>query len=525
MTRARQRPRGSARGHREATGGRGSGSAAAAARIRFFPNDPDAPVGLKSAAALTPEGREPAFTIEGRRYAPAPYDPGTLAFQYWQGEVALARTIHMWEDLFERDFTQWHDDRPLRVRLRAGKDLNAFYDRKSLQFFYDVDRKTRRTVYAAESVDVVAHEAGHAVLDVYQPGYWSTPDLETASFHEAFADCSALLVTLTDAAVRRALLEEADGAWGKSNQVSRLAEALGRAIHDNYGEGAVSDPTRLRDTRNDFRYAQPETLRPGTSDEDLAPEPHSFSRVFTGAFYDVFIWLLSRGDPGRAPEAAVERARLLSGRLLARAIETIPPGAARYRDIGARMREIDQSEQGGVATIGIEKAFARHGMPLEALLRERRIRGKHAALALRALDPDRPGGLGAIRAALRLPAGAKLARRATPLRRREGSREQLLHIDEIPVRHRSLGKLSGLIVRVPCGCTLTRGVSGEILDLSLAPHPHPEPRDLLRSIRVWVRLRAIDPTRGSRSAPREFFLERKPFRLTAEGLLERVYFD
>ena len=94
----------------------------------------------------------------------------TLAFQYWQGEIALARTIRVWEDLFDRDFSAWQSGRPLRVRLRAGKDLNAFYDRKSLQFFYDVDRKTGRTVYAAESLDIVAHEAGHAVLDVYQPG-------------------------------------------------------------------------------------------------------------------------------------------------------------------------------------------------------------------------------------------------------------------------------------------------------------------------------------------------------------------
>ncbi|HYQ90176.1 MAG TPA: hypothetical protein VEU09_11180, partial [Candidatus Binatia bacterium] len=143
--------------------------------VRFYPNDPLAPVGLENVTPVTPESGEPSFTIDGPRYAPAPYAPGTLAFQYWQGEVALARTIRVWEDLFDRDFTRWHEDHPLLVKLRAGKDLNAFYDRKSLQFFYDVDRKTRRTVYAAESLDVVAHETGHAVLDCYQPGFWSTP--------------------------------------------------------------------------------------------------------------------------------------------------------------------------------------------------------------------------------------------------------------------------------------------------------------------------------------------------------------
>ncbi|MGE5175094.1 MAG: hypothetical protein ACM3JJ_01860, partial [Hyphomicrobiales bacterium] len=154
--------------------------------IRIFPNDPDATVGLVPATPVAARDGEPPFVIQGRRYAPAPYDPGTLSFQYWQGETALARTIAVWEDLFDRDFAAWHDDRPLTVRLRAGRDLNAFYDRKSLQFFYDTDHVTGRVVYAVESLDVVAHEAGHAVLDVYQPGYWSTPDPETAAFHESF---------------------------------------------------------------------------------------------------------------------------------------------------------------------------------------------------------------------------------------------------------------------------------------------------------------------------------------------------
>ena len=504
------------------------------ATVRFYPNDPDAPVGLEDVAPDAPGAAEPTFTIDGKRYAPAPYDPGTLEFQYWQGEVALERTIRVWEDLLERDFTRWHKDGPLLVKLRAGKDLNAFYDRKSLQFFYDVDQKTHRTIYAAESLDVVAHEAGHAVLDCYQPGFWSTPDMETASFHEAFADCSALLVTLTDPAVRKALLEEAGGSWDRSNQVSRLAEALGRAIYDNYGPGAVSDPTRLRDARNEFRYADPGALPHGAGDSALAPEPHSFSRVFTGAFYDALVSVLAgalKETPG--PEA-IERARRLLGRALARAVEKLPPGHARYADIAALMRSSDQSEEGGLATPGIEAAFARHGMKLTPLdAAEARGRGRKAARSdaasrlspLRALDPERPGGLAAMRAALHLPAGAKLARRAAPLRRRDGWREQYAHVDEHVVRGSRLGRFGGITVQVPCGCTILRRGSGEIESLTLAPHPHPNADDVLRLLRPWIRMDAIHPTRGVRAEPRELFRERKPFRLTAEGLLTRVYFD
>ena len=484
--------------------------------VRFYPNDPDAPVGLEPVTPVEPDPNEPAFTIDGKRYAPAPYDPGTLAFQYWQGEVALARTIHVWEDLLERDFTSWHEGEPLRVKLRAGKDLNAFYDRKSLQFFYDIDKKTKRYVYAAESLDVVAHETGHAILDVYQPGFWSTPDLETASFHEAFADCSALLVTLTDSAVRHAVLAEADGAWEKSNQVSRLAEALGRAIYDNYGPGAVSDPTRLRDARNAFQYVDPTTLSPGAGDTELAAEPHSFSRVFTGFFYDAFVRELVRSLKDLPGEEAIEKARRLMGRLLARAIETLPPGHARYALVADRMRSMDQSEEGGVGTAAIEAACAKHGIELPAL---------HSVKALRALDPDRPGGLAALRAALRLGPGAKLERRLTPLPRREGVREQLLHMHHYTVRSKALGALSGITVRVPCGCTLTRGPSGEIENLTLAPHPDPTPAEVVRTLRPWIKRGAIHPKRGLRATPRELFLEKKPFRLTKEGLLERVYFD
>ncbi|HYQ96470.1 MAG TPA: hypothetical protein VER38_05620, partial [Candidatus Eisenbacteria bacterium] len=69
------------------------------------------------------------------------------------------------------------------------------------------------------------------------------------------------------------------------------------------------------------------------------------------------------------------------------------------------------------------------------------------------------------------------------------------------------------------------GPSGDVSNLTLAPHPHPNPTDLMRSLRPWIRLDAIHPVRGARGRAREFFKERKPFRLTAEGLLTRVYFD
>ena len=492
--------------------------------VRIYPNDPDATVGLVPATPSALEPGLPAFVIEGRRYAPADYAPGTLAFQYWQGEIALERVIRVWEDLFDRDFAAWHGGKPLRVKLRAGRDLNAFYDRRSLQFFFDRDKTTGRDVYACESLDVVTHEAGHAILDIYQPGYWSSVDLETASFHEAFADCSALLTTLTDVAVRRQFLVESAGAARKSNLVSRLAEALGRAIHDNYGPGAVGDPTRLRDANNSFRYEAPDSLPAGAPDDALAGEPHSFSRVFTGAFYDLLVWLLAREAKSDPSEAGVERARRLAGRLLGRAIETLPPGEARYLAVAFRMREIDQTEEGGVASIGIEEAFAGHAMKLPAVARARRARVPPSR-ALRALDPDRPGGSAALNAALGLPGHVRLRRTTLPGRLGSGVREQFIHRDWIRVRHPALRRREGVLVRVLCGCTLTRGPSGDVEQATIAPHPHPTAAEMTRRVRRWLALGAIDVGRGAARTSRAHFRARTPFRVGRGDVLERVYFE
>lgn len=492
--------------------------------IHFYPNDPDATVGLLEVDPPTSLPGDPPYVIEGRRYAPAPYAPGTVAFQQWQGEVSLARTIRVWEEFCDRDFSAWHGGSPLRVRLRAGRDLNAFYDRKSLQFFYDTDKVTGRAVYAAESLDIVAHEAGHAVLDVYQPGYWSTPDPETAAFHEAFADCSSLLVTLGEPAVRHAFLEEAGRSLRSSNLVSRLAEALGRAIHNNFGPGSVADPTRLRDANNRFRYSDPGRLPSSGRDEGLTSEPHSFSRVFTGSFYHLVIEFLAAGlKEGKGPEM-VEVARRRAGRLLGKAVESAPPGEARVAAYAERMAEIDRADSGGTGGEALRRAFARHGIGLP-----RRgagpagARGRYAAL--RALDPDMPGGVAALRAALGIPAGARLERRDWPARVGGGVREQLVHRHSVLARHPRLDRGRAVIVEIACGCTLTRGPRGDVEGMALAPRRDPTAREVSGWLRPWLRRGAVAWGPEAALSTRSLFRAGKVFRVSAGRKLERVYAD
>jgi hypothetical protein len=121
-----------------------------------------------------------------------------------------------------------------------------------------------------------------------------------------------------------------------------------------------------------------------------------------------------------------------------------------------------------------------------------------------------------------------LERTTLPARVGGTVREQLIHRDSLVVRHRSLGRLSGVIVRVQCGCTLTRGPAGDVEGGSLAPHPHPTVAELARKLRCWIALDGIEPRPGRRAAPRtstDLFRDRKPFRVGRSGVLERVYFD
>jgi hypothetical protein len=192
--------------------------------------------------------------------------------------------------------------------------------------------------------------------------------------------------------------------------------------------------------------------------------------------------------------------------------------------VALRMRDIDQTEEGGVASIGIESAFQRHGIRLPALT-ARREKARSPYRALRALDPDRPGGEAAIRAALGLSPGAKLERRSWKARVGGGSREQLIHRDRVTVRDKSLGALSGIQVAVVCGCTLTREPDGTVQGASLKPHPHPESKEIARWLRPWVVRGAIRPPGAGPAAPAEHFRARQPFRVTPAGLLERVFFD
>lgn len=220
--------------------------------------------------------------VAGAPVAPDTYEVGSPEFRYWALADALARGARFWSGLVPRSTTWQPDNGPNLVAVAdEGDNLNAFYDRNGLHFFHGQVRGT--SVFSGESPDVVCHELGHAVLDAVKPELFEVASAETAAFHEAFGDCSAILSNLQMESLREAVLTETGGRLSTASRLSRLAESLGWAIRQLKPDGVADDC--LRQAVNSFYYAPPADLPPQAPASGLSSEPHNFSRIFTGAFF------------------------------------------------------------------------------------------------------------------------------------------------------------------------------------------------------------------------------------------------
>lgn len=282
------------------------------ARIQVFLNDP-AGRGERTVAEDPPAETEKgpwSFRVTGKAPKPGSYAADTPEFLYWQLSSSLDRGKRLWAERLP-GAGEWIPGPVLPAIPNAGTDLNAYYDRKALNFFQDTDAKTGRLVEAGESTDVVTHEQGHAVLDSLRPDLWDAPHFEVAAFHEAFGDLSAISVALATPRLAGEVDTETQGDPSRSNLVSRLAEELGAAVRDKYGPDAAPAGA-LRDAVNDFRYADPKSLPDDAPDRELSAEPHSFSRVMTGTCWQLLVTIFRETQNPNRAEALATAARTLS---------------------------------------------------------------------------------------------------------------------------------------------------------------------------------------------------------------------
>src|SRR5262245_10533783 len=290
------------------------------------PGDPRTqPVTVPITVSVPNAGAHPLpFRIAGSRPRPAVYQPGTPQFRYWAAAAALRRTADFWGRIATAT-TRWQVGTSLPVGLDDGVALNAFYTRggfgegPGLHFFHEA--VGGRTYFSGESPDVVCHEMGHALLDAVRPQLFNAQSIESAAFHESFGDMTAILSALQVASLRPAILSETGGVLNRASRLSRLAEQLGAAIRVQHPDAVDSDC--LRNATNSFFYRDPNTLPPSAPAAQLSSEPHSFSRVFTGAFLDALAGIVKVVAPSPTSDALLKASQDL-GRLLITGVRGAP---------------------------------------------------------------------------------------------------------------------------------------------------------------------------------------------------------
>jgi hypothetical protein len=475
------------------------------ARIRVYLNDPSGR-GERLVESEPPRSVDVgpwAFRVdvEGPAPEPRPFETDTPEFLYWQLASALDRGKRLWTRGLPDG--RWVPGDVLPAVPVAGEDLNAYYDRRALRFFRDVD-PSGEVVHSGDSVDIATHEQGHAVLDGVRPDLWDAPHFEASAFHEAFGDLSSIFVALAEPPVSTAVVGETGGEPSRSNLVSRLAEELGAAVRRRYGDDATV-PRALRDAVNTFRWVDPKTLPDSAPASELSAEPHSFCNVLTGACWDVLVLLFRHAaaeTPGEALSAAAEMLSVYT----VGATETSPSGADFFGRFARRLvREADAAGDPAAPEIA-ETLFRRRLLASPDVPRELDPDDDRGVLAPGDGEPIPPAVVAAIEARLPpAPRGeiVKLSMRgggAAPPKARvlRGRRRR-----DLSLRGTEYGPADGAAVEISDSFALAFSESGFLRASRMHPATSRDADDARAFVRYLARRRAIaDEVEAAAPTPR-----------------------
>lgn len=291
----------------------------------------------------TPEGEHP---------------PGTPEFLFWQCRQAALAAVDAWENV-DGPLSSWSQFLNLDLLQDSGEDLNAYYNRRSLSFFHQTVGD--QTYFSGASTDVVAHEAGHGLLDVIRPDFWASFFFEVNAFHEGFGDVIAVLTALADGESRERLLDRFPD-LSQPNFVEATAEDLAQGISRAFPGHNAGEP---RHCLNDFLWQRPTSLPNTGGPGELIGEIHSFGQIITGCIYDtlrnIFLNMTSQ-DPHSLWTATETVARLFF-----EATRNAVQSTRFFRSVGNEMLDADLRQEGGANQDAILDAFRTHGIDLDAV--------------------------------------------------------------------------------------------------------------------------------------------------------------
>lgn len=246
----------------------------------------------------------------------------------------------------------WSFPGRMEVRPHAGEGKTAYYSRwdQSVNFCQWDSPSLGKTVKTAESFDVASHEAGHAILDGLRPGLLS--GRESKAFHEAFGDCSALMHALQYDSNLERILAENGGDFSKPSLITRLAEEFGSAYNKEDDNPNNDDRPYYRSALNDFKYQPIDSLPsdsypPTQPEEVLTSEPHSFSRIWSGAFYQMLGSIYQQEAGKEASLEALKTAREALSTMWGRSLDLLPSRNLKFPQVAEAMLKEARAYEGG----------------------------------------------------------------------------------------------------------------------------------------------------------------------------------
>jgi hypothetical protein len=270
------------------------------------------------------------------------------AFDAVHAYTVVRQVVTMYQRVLQKKLQwQWNTDtnqEVIAVHPHAGRAANAYYSRneKVLKFFFFKpfnQPADAPDVFTCRSLDIVAHETGHAILDSLKPSWlsWSAPP-QTGGLHEAFGDLTSIFLILSQLDLVEYIIAETKADLHRRNILSALAEQFGNAL--GFPEG-------LRNADNDLKLSE------------VSSEVHEISQVFTGAVFDILADVFTANRKPRLrddAEVLYETGKYITG-LTIRAIEKSPDNNATYADVAKAMLEIVKADGHEDYAAFIEKHF------------------------------------------------------------------------------------------------------------------------------------------------------------------------
>jgi hypothetical protein len=263
------------------------------------------------------------------------FQPGTPEFDCAHTFAVVRMTLTMYQRANGGSSIPWAwntagNTNGLEIFPRAGVTPNAFYSRgqQAVKFFFFTPSGASQPVFTCRSLDIVSHEAGHAILDGLKPGWLGMGNPpQTGGLHESFGDLTAIFLALSQLDQVEAFIAITKANLHAKNFLAVLAEQFGSAL---------GRPMGLRNADNNLKLSE------------VSNEVHAISQVFTGGIYDVLADIFAfqkwqqraTKDPAQVLLEVSQQVR----NLVFKAILQAPTVGATYADVVNQMLTISANQ-------------------------------------------------------------------------------------------------------------------------------------------------------------------------------------